>query len=237
MKNKIGFILIEPQLGENIGAAARILKNFGFKKLLITNPRDNWPNQKAKATSVGAVDILNRTKIFDRTEDAITNFNLIFSFSSRKRDINKKYLNFDQFLKKISLNKHKKIGLMFGPESSGLSNFDVSFCNYIVNIPSVSTFKSLNLSHAIAIVCYEISKFFKLSKKNYNKIKKSSTMKKEMLQFLYLLKKLLNEKDFFKPEEKKYLKIKNINNLFYRLEPNNKEMRILASIISSLSKK
>ena len=237
MKNKIGFILIEPQLGENIGAAARILKNFGFKKLLITNPRDNWPNQKAKATSVGAVDILNRTKIFDRTEDAITNFNLIFSFSSRKRDINKKYLNFDQFLKKISLNKHKKIGLMFGPESSGLSNFDVSFCNYIVNIPSVSTFKSLNLSHAIAIVCYEISKLFKSSKKNYNKIKKSSTMKKEMLQFLYLLKKLLNEKDFFKPEEKKYSMIKNINNLFYRLEPNNKEMRILASIISSLSKK
>ena len=237
MKNKIGFILIEPQLGENIGAAARILKNFGFKKLLITSPRDNWPNQKAKATSVGAIDILNRTKIFDRTEDAITNFNLIFSFSSRKRDINKKYLNFDQFLKKISLNKHKKIGLMFGPESSGLSNFDISFCNYIVNIPSVSTFKSLNLSHAIAIVCYEISKLFKSSKKNYNKIKKSSTMKKEMLQFLYLLKKLLNEKDFFKPEEKKYSMIKNINNLFYRLEPNNKEMRILASIISSLSKK
>ncbi len=62
-------------------------------------------------------------------------------------------------------------------------------------------------------------------------------MKKEMLQFLYLLKKLLNEKDFFKPEEKKYSMIKNINNLFYRLEPNNKEMRILASIISSLSKK
>ena len=71
MTNKYGFILIKPQLGENIGASARAMKNFGFKNLFITNPRDGWPNIKAKATSVGAIDILNKTKIFQSTETLI----------------------------------------------------------------------------------------------------------------------------------------------------------------------
>ena len=88
MKNKYGFILIKPQLGENIGASARSLKNFGFKNLIITNPKHGWPNIKAKATSVGAFDILNKTKVFDNTNSAIQNFDIIFSFSARKRDLN-----------------------------------------------------------------------------------------------------------------------------------------------------
>ena len=101
MKNKIGFILIKPQLGQNIGAAARAIKNFGFSKLILTQPKDSWPNSKAKATSVGAVDILNKAKIFNKTEEAIKKFNLIFSFTARKRDINKKHINLNNFIKII----------------------------------------------------------------------------------------------------------------------------------------
>ena len=97
MKNKYGFILIKPQLGENIGASARSLKNFGFNSLLITNPKYGWPNEKAKATSVGAFDILNKTKVFNDTISAIENFDIIFSFSARKRDINKKHINIKNF--------------------------------------------------------------------------------------------------------------------------------------------
>ena len=78
MKNNYGFVLIQPQLGENIGASARSLKNFGFSNLIITNPKCGWPNIKAKATSVGAFDILNKTKVFNNTETAIKNFDLIF---------------------------------------------------------------------------------------------------------------------------------------------------------------
>ena len=88
-ENKYGFILIQPQLGENIGASARSLKNFGFDNLIITNPKQNWPNIKAKATSVGAYDILKKTKVFNNTISAIKNFDMIFSFSARKRNINK----------------------------------------------------------------------------------------------------------------------------------------------------
>ena len=88
MKNNYGFVLIQPQLGENIGASARSLKNFGFNNLVITNPRDGWPNIKAKATSVEAIDIIKKTKVFNNTESAIKKFDIIFSFSARKRDIN-----------------------------------------------------------------------------------------------------------------------------------------------------
>ena len=108
MKNNYGFVLIQPQLGENIGATARSLKNFGFKNLCITNPKCGWPNIKAKATSVGAFDIINKAKVFDSTESAINNFDLIFSFSARMRDINKKHISINNFLKIIKKQKKKK---------------------------------------------------------------------------------------------------------------------------------
>ena len=97
MKNKFGFILINPQLGENIGACARSMKNFGFTNLYIVNPKINFPNHKAKATSVGAYDIINKAKVFDKIENAINPFNLVISLSARRRDINKKHISLNDF--------------------------------------------------------------------------------------------------------------------------------------------
>ena len=236
MKNKYGFILIKPQLGENIGASARSLKNFGFKNLIITNPKHGWPNIKAKATSVGAFDILNKTKVFDNTNSAIQNFDIIFSFSARKRDINKKHISLNKFLNITKKFKQKKIGLMFGPEASGLSNLDLSYANYVVQIPSSPKFKSMNLSHSVSLVCYEIFKLnnFKLTKQLL--FNKNIGQKGKLTQIIKLLVAKLEQKNFFKPPEKRGSMIKNINNLFYRMEPNDKELRILGSLIGSLSK-
>ena len=111
MKNKFGFILIEPQLGENIGACARSLKNFGFSKLHIVSPKQSWPNNKAKATSVGAFDIVKRAKIYNNTQDAIKDFNIVISLSARKRDINKKHISINQFLKLIKSKKNHVFGI------------------------------------------------------------------------------------------------------------------------------
>ena len=236
MKNKFGFILIKPQLGENIGASARALKNFGFKNLLITNPRDGWPNIKAKATSVEAFDILKKTKVLNSTKSVVEKFDIIFSFSARKRDINKRHINMINFIEILKKIKQKKIGFMFGPEASGLSNLDLSYSNYVVQIPSSPKFKSLNLSHSVSLVCYEIFK------SNNFKLLKQSSFNKEMgkkgrlTELLSLLKFNLEKKDFFKPIEKRNSMITNINNLFYRMEPNDKELRILASLIGTLSK-
>tara|TARA_X000000950_G_scaffold67334_1_gene83141 strand:- start:146 stop:859 length:714 start_codon:yes stop_codon:yes gene_type:complete len=237
MQNKFGFILIKPQLGENIGACARSMKNFGFNKLHIVEPKINFPNQKAKATSVGAYDIINKTKVFNNIEDAISKFNLIFSLSARRRDINKRHISLKDFQKIISKKKNTNIGLMFGPEASGLSNKDLSFSNYILQIPTSTKFKSLNLSHSLTIICYEIFKLTnkKSITKNSFKIKMSS--KSKISSVMKHLINLLEKKDFFIPIEKKHSMLLNINNLIYRLEPNDKELRILASIISSLGNK
>ena len=237
MKNKYGFILVKPQLGENIGACARSMKNFGFSKLHIVSPKFSFPNHKTKVTSVGAFDIINKTKVFDEIQKATDYFDVIFSLSARKRDINKKHLSLDEFSKKLKDKKGYKIGFMFGPEASGLSNEDLSFSNYILQIPTSKKFRSLNLSHSLTIICYEIFKLnnFKLFKKNADSLKIAPKSKINIL--VKYLVNLLETKDFFKPLEKKRSMILNINNLIYRLEPNAKELRILASIISSLSKK
>ena len=126
---------------------------------------------------------------------------------------------------------------MFGPESSGLSNKDLSYSNFILQIPTSPKFKSLNLSHSLTLICFEI--FKSLNKK---KIKKKSfdleiSSKSNISSIVTHLINLLEKKDFFVPAEKKHSMLLNIKNLIYRLEPNDKELRVLASIISTLSKK
>ena len=105
MKNKFGFILVKPQLGENIGACARSLKNFGFSKLHIVSPKQSLPNNKSKATSVGAYDIVKKAKIYNNTFDAIGEFDIVISLSARKRDINKKHISINEFIKIVSSKK------------------------------------------------------------------------------------------------------------------------------------
>ena len=237
MKNKFGFILVKPQIGENIGSCARSLKNFGFSKLNIVSPKQDWPNPKAKATAVGAYEIIKKAKIFNNTLKAVEKFDIVFSLSARKRDINKKHISIYEFKEIISSHKNLNFGLMFGPEASGLSNEDLSFSNYILQIPTSENFKSMNLSHSLTIICYEIFKSLHLNKfKKQNKNIKIAS-KKEISVTLNHLQYLLEKKNFFVPKEKKHSMIQNINNLFYRLETNSKELRILASIISRLSKK
>ncbi len=237
MKNNFGFILIKPQLGENIGACARSMKNFGFKKLSIVSPKFSFPNHKTKVTSVGAYDIINETNVFRKIEDAINEYDIIVSLSARRRDINKKHITMSDFYKILKKGLKKNIGFMFGPEASGLSNKDISYSNFILQIPTSNKFKSLNLSHSVTIVCYEIFKFF--NQKNFIKRGKDLKIasKLQISSITNYLIKLLEKKDFFVPKEKKQSMLINVNNLIYRLEPNDKELRILASIINCLSKK
>ena len=126
---------------------------------------------------------------------------------------------------------------MFGPEASGLSNDDLSLSNFVLQIPTSKKFKSLNLSHSLTVICYEIFKSVHFNKfeKNAKNIKISS--KSKISSLVLHLKRLLEKKGFFVPSEKKHSMLMNINNLIYRLEPNDKELRVLASIISSLNKK
>ena len=237
MKSKFGIVLVKPQLGENIGASARSMKNFGLKNLSLVSPKFTFPNHKTKVTSVGALEIIHKAKVYNKIENALKTFDMVISLSARKRDINKKHITMLDFYNLVKKNRYKNIGLMFGKESSGLSNKDLSYSNYILQIPTSKNFKSLNLSHSVTLICYEI---FKISNINlFNKIGKKLKVssKSKIFSLTKHLIELLDAKKFFTPDEKKRAMILNINNLIYRLEPNDKELRILASIISSLNKK
>ena len=237
MSNKFGFILVNPQLGENIGACARALKNFGFSDLNIVAPRDPWPNTKARMTSVGAYNIIQKAKIYKNVSDAVKNFDLVFASTARKRDINKKHVSIFNFVKILAKHKKSNIGIMFGPEASGLSNHDLSLSNYIIQIPTSKKLTSLNLSHAVIVICYEIYKSLNFSDFKKEKVLTKLTSKSSIGNLIKFLEKMLDKKKFFKPPEKKKSMILNINNIFGRLELSDKELRILFSIFSSLNRK
>ena len=166
-----------------------------------------FPNHKAKATSVGAYDIINKAKVFDKIENALNPFNLVISLSARRRDINKKHISLNEF-HNIIKRKNLNIGLMFGPEASGLSNKDLSFSNYILQIPTSPKFKSLNLSHSLTLICYEIFKLLnkKNIKKKSNNLKISS--KSKISSLVTHLKNLLEKKDFLFQKKKAFNDIK-----------------------------
>ena len=127
---------------------------------------------------------------------------------------------------------------MFGPEASGLSNNEISFSNYILQIPSNQNFKSLNLSHSLVIVAQTVFQILNLKKNKYSKSKKiKSATKKNIQAMLNLCIKNLEEINFFQPKEKKPIMLENLRSIFYRMELSQKEIRILSSVIASLSKK
>jgi tRNA/rRNA methyltransferase len=234
-KNHISFILYKPQLSENIGACARAIKNFNFKKLILINPKPIFPNDKILATSVGAKDIINKSKRYDTLEQALGKIDIIIATSARFRNKNIKHINLED-LKKI--NFKKKIAFLFGSEASGLSNEEISYANYTLQIPTNPDFKSLNLSHSLIIIAQYVANVIKLKNIPFKKSKKvKAAGKKEIQSMLNLCIKNLDEIDFFKPKEKRPKMLENLRNIFYKMDLSDKETRILSSVFASLSKK
>ena len=210
----VHFILVRPQMGENIGSVARAIKNFKINKLRIINPRCAWPNQKAIATSVGAKDILKSAKIYDTVEKSIGDLDIIFASSSRIRKVNKKTISVSNLKKKLK--KGRKIGILFGPEASGLSNDEIRCADFLVKIPSNNKFSSINLSHSAIIFCFELFKHFSIKKIEYKTGYKSSVAtKSEVNKFLSFINHGLDKKGFLQPDHKRKSMIRNINNIFH----------------------
>ena len=182
-KNNISFILHKPQLSENIGACARAMKNFNFSKLIVINPKPTFPNDKIIATSVGANEIIKKSKIYVSLEPAMKNIDILISTTSRFRNKNVKHISLDD-LKKIDLTK--KITFLFGSEASGLSNNEVSYADYTLQIPSNDKFRSLNLSHSLVIVAETVSRLILKNKVHFQKSKKiQKATKKEISAMLH----------------------------------------------------
>ena len=233
-KNNISFILHKPQLSENIGACARAIKNFSFNKLIMIDPKPIFPNDKILATAVGAKNIINQSKVYPNLEKALNNVDILIATSARFRNKNVKHINLDG-LKKIDFKK--KIAFLFGSEASGLSNKEISYSNYTLQIPTNSEFKSLNLSHSLIIIAQIVSGILDKKQKKFLKSKKIKiASKKEIQLMINLCIENLEKKNFFKPKEKKPIMLENLKNIFYKMELSSKETRILSSVFAQLKK-
>jgi tRNA/rRNA methyltransferase len=233
--NNISFILHQPQLSENIGACARAIKNFNFKKLVVINPKPTFPNDKILATSVGAKNIINNSKVYQTLESAVEEVDYVIATSARFRNKNIKHIKLDD-LSRIDFTK--KVAFLFGSEASGLSNNEISYANYTMQIPTNPLFKSLNLSHSVIILAHTVARIINLKSSKYSKSKKISLAnKKEVQSMTNLCIKKLEEKNFFKQNEKKPIMLENLRSIFYKMELSDKETRILSSVFAGLAKK
>ena len=233
--NNISFILHKPQLSENIGACARGMKNFNFQKLVVVDPKPIFPNDKILATSVGAKNIINRAKSYENLERSLKNIDIVIATSARFRNKNIKHIQLED-LKKI--NYKKKVAFLFGSEASGLSNNEISYANYTLQIPTNPDFKSLNLSHSLIIIAQYVSSTISSKVSSFNKSNKvKSASKKEIVAMANLCIQNLEEINFFKSKEKKPIMLENLRNIFYRMELSTKETRILSGVFASLGKK
>ena len=232
--SSVSFILHKPQLSENIGACARAIKNFNFNKLAVINPKPEFPNDKIIATSVGAKEIIKNCRVYENLESAIKNVDYLIATSARFRNKNIKHISLNE-LSKIDFNN--KIAFLFGSEASGLSNKEIVYANCTMQIPTNPNFKSLNLSHSVIIVAQVVSSLIKLKKTNYKKSQKvKSASKKDIQAMANLCIKQLEDRNFFKPSEKKPIMLENLRNIFYKMELSEKETRILSSVFANLSK-
>ncbi|HEX3424103.1 MAG TPA: RNA methyltransferase [Sphingomicrobium sp.] len=155
--NRSVIILVRPQLGQNIGKAARAMLNFGLTDMRLVAPRDGWPNPDAGPAASGADVILERARVFDRVEDAIADCSLVFASTVRRRDLVLPVLGPEEMADQIHSSPARS-AILFGPERSGLETQEVALANAIVTVPINPDFGSLNLAQAVILLAYEWSR-------------------------------------------------------------------------------
>ena len=228
-------ILVRPQLPENIGMVARVMHNFGLKDLIVVSPRDNWLNNKSINAAKKATKIIKNIKIYDDLEIALSNFSYVVATTNRRRYLEKNSTNDFKFIKrKIIVNK--KTAILFGPENSGLSNRDLRLSDIIFTIETSSKSNSLNLSHAVTILCHKLYELNNLKFSSSNVIEKDNIRKDQLSKFLNYMFENLENKKFFTPKEKKESMKNNIYSIFTKIPLTKKELQTLWGITKKLNK-
>ncbi len=224
-------ILVAPQMGENIGATARAMKNFNVSELRIVSPRDHWPNHQARSMAVSAVNIIDNAEIYDNLEEAIKDIEYLYATSSASRNINKNYVSSENLPQDYP--EDQKVGIMFGRENCGLRNSEITYAHKIINI-NTGNFSSLNVAQSVIIICYEL--FTKRQKPINISNEQLLASRGELGHFFDHLFSELDQKNFFKLPEKKLHMTQNIMNIFTRIDKlSNTELKTLRGIIRSLS--
>lgn len=243
-------ILVEPQMGENIGMVARAMANFGWRRLRLVKPRDGWPNAKAVATASHAVDVVDATEVFDTLEEALGDLTHVFATSARKHDLAKTVLGPAEAAN-VSVGcagddvDPGRVGYVFGREAWGLTNDEVVLCDDILTLPVDPTYASLNIAQATLLCAYEwrraaLAKNGMEAERDCLPVQtpeRSPLANKRMLISLFEhLEGLLTVSGFFRPPEKREGMIRNLRTLFQRARLNEQEVKTLRGVFSSLDR-
>src|SRR5450759_3344495 len=228
-------ILVEPQLGENIGMAARAMGNFALSRLRIVNPRDGWPNIGAQRAAAGADHILDHVELYDTVEQAVADCTLLFATTARAHDQAKPVVAPEAAAREIVTNVGT-VCILFGRERYGLQNEEVALADRIVTFPVNPGFASLNLAQAVLLIGYE---WFKLSTAGalpFAMPERSERASQHQMQaFFDNLVRELDKVEFLRPAEKRETMLVNLRNIFTRMEPTKQDMHTLHGVVMAIA--
>lgn len=151
------FVLVRPQMGENIGGSARAMWNFGLDRMRVVTPRDGWPSEKAVAMASGAGRLLDEAGLYGSTAEALADADYVFATTARPRDLTKPVVTPERAMEQARalIAEGQRVAVLFGPERAGLENEDIALANAIVSVPVNPAFPSLNLAQCVLLTAYE----------------------------------------------------------------------------------
>src|SRR5262249_53811912 len=227
-----------PQLGENIGAAARAMANFGLSRLRLVKPHQGWPNEKARVMAAGADRILNAVAVYDTLNDAIADCSFVLATTARNHDQAKLVVSAEAAASEMALRvtAGENVAIVFGRERIGLENHEVALADRILTLPVNPAFASLNLAQAVVIVAYEWFKRATGAQLPFSMPEKSPPAPKQQLDaFFSDLERELERVEFFRPEEKRGTMSVNLRNIFQRMAPTQQDIRTLHGVMNAIA--
>ena len=232
-------VLVEPQLGENIGAAARVMANFGLARLRLVKQRDGWPNLQAHRSASGADRILEEATLHEDVEAAIADCSLVLATTARAHDQAKPVIDPEAAVRELAIHMAggpENAAILFGRERYGLENHEVALADRIVTFPVNPAFASLNLAQAVALLCYEWFKLASGGELPFAMPQKSAPAGKvQLFAFFAGLERELDKVEFFRPPEKRATMIINLRNIFARMAPSRQDLQTLHGVITSIA--
>ncbi len=231
-------ILVEPQLPENIGAAARAMANFGLSRLRLVAPRPAWPNPKAQMMAAGADRVLDGAELYRSLADAIADCSLVFAATARAHDQAKPVVGAAAAAALMAprLAAGETVAVAFGRERNGLENEEVALADRILTLPVNPAFASLNLAQAVVVVGYEWFKLASGGKLPFTMPEKSAPApKQQLLAFFASLERELEKVEFFRPPDKRETMQINLRNIFTRMQPTQQDIQTLHGVIMAIA--
>jgi tRNA/rRNA methyltransferase len=230
-------ILVEPQLGENIGMVARAMANFGLSELRLINPRDGWPSEKARAAASKADHVIDGAVVFGTLEEAVADLNFIYATTARERDGFKPVRGPEEANKVLRgrVAAGERTGILFGRERFGLSNEEVAMADEIVTFPVNPAFASLNIAQAVLLMSYEWMKSgFEAEETPFAGPELMPASKEHLNGMIGHLESALDARGYFRPAAKKPKMLDNLRAVLTRPAFTLEEIKLLRGIISSL---